>query len=142
MGSLHRYRMAFHGMHGRPGFGHPGAYGGYPAPGAFASQYAAPTSNLRQENADLQAQMHAMRMMHAQEVTELKQLLANSGGDSKIPPGFEFGQRAFQCVQEPPGVSYRNLPKWDTKREGSTGPNYLEIVIADAICQGPLATFI
>merc|ERR1712216_54163 len=86
--------------------------------------------------------MHSMRMMHAQEVTELKLLLQKGGGDDKIPPGFEFGQRVYQCMQESPGVSYRELPKWDTKRPNSTGPDHLDIVIADAICHGPLATYI
>merc|ERR1711966_472363 len=150
-----RLKITMFGMHGRPGFGHPGAYGGYPAPGAYGgypSQFAAPApyagdSNLRQENADLQAQMHAMRMMHAQEITELKLLLKNSGGDSKIPSGFEFGLRVFECMQESPGVGYRTLPRWDKRRENAdgalnNGPDFGDVVVADAICQGPFAMFI
>merc|ERR1712091_399100 len=82
-------------------------------------------------------------MMHAQKVTELKNLLSNRGDDSKVPAGFEFGQRVFQCMQESPGVSYRTLPKWDTRRpDSNVGPDHMEVVVADDICQGPHATFI
>merc|ERR1711934_630974 len=135
MGTCDRIEMAFNtGMYGPPGFGgHPGLYG-HPARGHHAVHHtlARPepqlivesndTFSLREESANLQAQIQAMRIMHAQEVADLKLLLKNQPkpqapkqAPSLIPEGFEFGRRVYQCTQAPPGVGYRFVPDFAQK---------------------------
>ena len=107
--------MAFHtGFYGPPGFGgNPGAYG-HPYPARHGYHYPAErhrpapvdqrvvveegdTFALREENADLQAQINAMRIMHAQEIADLKLLIkdqpraepAPAAPPSIIPEGYE-----------------------------------------------------
>merc|ERR1711907_341315 len=166
--------MAFHtGMYGPPGFGgNPGAYGhpyparyGYRGSSSYSPVDLRPTAAeprvvvesdntfaLREENANLQAQINAMRIMHAQEISDLKLLIkeqpepapapAPEAPPSIIPEGYEFGRRVYQCVQDPPGVGYRYEPDFDRKNPDGRGPQAPEVVIADEICQGPRACFI
>eukprot|EP00656_Telonema_subtile_P009824 TRINITY_DN14648_c0_g1_i3.p1 TRINITY_DN14648_c0_g1~~TRINITY_DN14648_c0_g1_i3.p1 ORF type:complete len:229 (+),score=36.87 TRINITY_DN14648_c0_g1_i3:186-872(+) len=64
------------------------------------------------------------------------------------PPGaqlgseFEFGERVFQCVQTSPGVGYRFTPQFADKNQDGSGPVNPQVIIADAMCQGPRAIFV
>merc|ERR1711934_822984 len=89
---------------------------------------------LRQQNSGIQA-----------EIDELKRKKANhkfKEVDNGLGPEFDFGRRVFECKIDPPGVGYRNTPEFSNKNTDGTGPQAPDLVIADAICQGPRAIFI
>eukprot|EP00658_Telonema_sp_P-2_P069507 TRINITY_DN587_c0_g1_i11.p1 TRINITY_DN587_c0_g1~~TRINITY_DN587_c0_g1_i11.p1 ORF type:complete len:287 (+),score=81.22 TRINITY_DN587_c0_g1_i11:173-1033(+) len=62
--------------------------------------------------------------------------------DNDLPPEFNFGRRVFQCQIDAPGVGYRNTPSFGDKNKSGTGPCKPQVIITDAICQGPHAVFV
>jgi hypothetical protein len=57
--------------------------------------------------------------------------------DLDLTDDFKFGYRVYQCQIPWPGIAYRNSPVFADKNERLTGPLTGEVIIADAIVQGP-----
>ena len=56
---------------------------------------------------------------------------------------FKFGRRVYQCEIPAPGLGYRNSPSFPDKVPGDgAGPQMPQVIIADAIVQGPKAAFV
>jgi len=55
---------------------------------------------------------------------------------------FQFGRRVYQCEVPAPGVGYRKTPSFSDKVPDGAGPRKPQVIIADAIVQGPRAAFI
>jgi len=91
-------------------------------------------SALEEENFSLTRQVAALQY-------ELDQM--SSTGTQDQPDAFsEFGDRVFQCVVGAPGVGYRLSPDFGHKAPIPHGVRSPQVLVADAICQGPKAAFI
>lgn len=93
---------------------------------------------LEEENFQLTRRVAALEY----ELEQLTQVPPPDG--NRAAQGFsEFGERVFQCVTTDAGVGYRVSPDFGhTVAPASVGVYGPEVVVADAICQGPKAAFI
>jgi len=109
------------------------------AAGGASDASAAENTRLKQQVASLEADVHRLENTapspgdHMQ--LDLKQL-------GLKPEVFKFGRRIYQCNIPAPGVGYRNTPEFPDKNPNATGPQHPQVIVADAIVQGPKAAFI
>ena len=58
------------------------------------------------------------------------------------PADFRFGRRVYQCEVPDPGIGYRNTPSFPDQARDCTGPQQPQVIVADAMVQGPKAIFV
>eukprot|EP00656_Telonema_subtile_P016157 TRINITY_DN18523_c0_g1_i1.p1 TRINITY_DN18523_c0_g1~~TRINITY_DN18523_c0_g1_i1.p1 ORF type:complete len:201 (-),score=50.11 TRINITY_DN18523_c0_g1_i1:253-855(-) len=99
---------------------------------------AAPQSS--QEDKDTIARLQRQNDAQKKEIERLQEEL--DAGSNELGSEFDFGRRVYQCVIPNPGVGYRVTPKFGDKRKDGCGPQAPQVIIADAVCQGPSAIFV
>lgn len=86
------------------------------------------------------AQAHIRFERDAAEIARLKARIAELEKQPKAAPS--RGRQVYQCIVKPPGVGFRNSPRFDDKNPDGRGPEAPQIVIADGIEQGPSGVFV
>eukprot|EP00656_Telonema_subtile_P004269 TRINITY_DN11936_c0_g2_i14.p1 TRINITY_DN11936_c0_g2~~TRINITY_DN11936_c0_g2_i14.p1 ORF type:complete len:356 (+),score=116.40 TRINITY_DN11936_c0_g2_i14:67-1134(+) len=86
--------------------------------------------------------VQAERLKVAEDENERLKARSKTAEGAELPEGFEFGERVYQCVQAPPGVGYRFTPDFGDKNKDGSGPESPQVIVANAICQGPKAIFV
>jgi len=111
-------------------------------PGAHHPVVGAPPTMDSSEHGDLLRQIAELKSQVKQRDTIIEDLRRQGRSGNGLPAEFDFGRRVFQCEIGHPGVGYRNTPQFGDKNRDGTGPVSPQVIIADAICQGPSAIFV